>query len=229
MADKYPSISPYAYCAWNPVKLTDPDGSIIKTYDKATQKMVSTYMYELFGESNPFKFDRYGNLTINQKNYKRFFQTATSDQKQLLEGFKAAINAKKVAYVKVQTDNSDFVLCYNLNEEEYSEVVFSNPVESGCTSTTPMPGTLNIYPIAINDKGENQRNKLTATDQDGNSTYTSSTASTVFCHELLDEFLNVVVLEKILPSSTNIEKVTFQNCGQRIKGLLERNGADHDY
>ena len=26
MADEYPSISPYAYCAWNPVKLVDPDG-----------------------------------------------------------------------------------------------------------------------------------------------------------------------------------------------------------
>ena len=26
MSDKYPSISPYAYCAWNPVKLVDPNG-----------------------------------------------------------------------------------------------------------------------------------------------------------------------------------------------------------
>ena len=26
MSDKYPSISPYAYCAWNPIKLVDPDG-----------------------------------------------------------------------------------------------------------------------------------------------------------------------------------------------------------
>ena len=26
LADKYPSISPYAYCNWNPVKLVDPDG-----------------------------------------------------------------------------------------------------------------------------------------------------------------------------------------------------------
>ena len=26
MADKYPSISPYAYCMWNPVKLVDPNG-----------------------------------------------------------------------------------------------------------------------------------------------------------------------------------------------------------
>ena len=26
MIDKYPNISPYAYCAWNPVKLVDPEG-----------------------------------------------------------------------------------------------------------------------------------------------------------------------------------------------------------
>ena len=29
MSDKYPSISPYAYCAWNPLKMVDPDGMII--------------------------------------------------------------------------------------------------------------------------------------------------------------------------------------------------------
>ena len=29
MADKYPNISPYAYCGWNPVKLVDPDGEEI--------------------------------------------------------------------------------------------------------------------------------------------------------------------------------------------------------
>jgi len=27
LADKYPSISPYAYCVWNPVMLVDPDGN----------------------------------------------------------------------------------------------------------------------------------------------------------------------------------------------------------
>ena len=30
MADKYPNISPYAYCAWNPIKFIDPDGRKIK-------------------------------------------------------------------------------------------------------------------------------------------------------------------------------------------------------
>ena len=29
MADKYPSLSPYAYCAWNPIQLTDPGGDTI--------------------------------------------------------------------------------------------------------------------------------------------------------------------------------------------------------
>ena len=29
MADKYPNISPYAYCAWNPVRLVDPDAKEI--------------------------------------------------------------------------------------------------------------------------------------------------------------------------------------------------------
>ena len=38
MADKYPGVSPYAYCAWNPVKLVDPDGrDVYITGDAAEQ------------------------------------------------------------------------------------------------------------------------------------------------------------------------------------------------
>ena len=43
MADKYPSISPYAYCAWNPVKLVDPDGNDWYEYtdDKTKEKKIA--------------------------------------------------------------------------------------------------------------------------------------------------------------------------------------------
>ena len=36
MADKYPYISSYAYCAWNPVKLVDPDGKDVYHLDTET-------------------------------------------------------------------------------------------------------------------------------------------------------------------------------------------------
>lgn len=36
MSDKYPSISPYAYCAWNPVKLVDLDGREVGDYYSVT-------------------------------------------------------------------------------------------------------------------------------------------------------------------------------------------------
>ena len=45
MADKYPNISPYAYCAWNPVKLVDPDG---REFDPATEeKYIKPYENEV--------------------------------------------------------------------------------------------------------------------------------------------------------------------------------------
>jgi len=42
LADKYPSISPYAYCAWNPVKLVDPDGSELMENDDKWQYNTSS-------------------------------------------------------------------------------------------------------------------------------------------------------------------------------------------
>ena len=41
MADKYPGISPYAYCAWNPVKLVDPDGRDVEIIKDDENKKVT--------------------------------------------------------------------------------------------------------------------------------------------------------------------------------------------
>ena len=42
MADKYPSISPYNYCMWNPMKLVDPDGREIK-FDPESEAMIAKF------------------------------------------------------------------------------------------------------------------------------------------------------------------------------------------
>lgn len=101
---------------------------------------------------------------------------------------------------------------------------------SGASSTIPLIGT-SSYPIAINDKGSTQGTSLTTdyTDSDGNPVTTTSTASTVFMHEVLDEFLNRTITGSVTSDSPNREKVYYQNAAQRNIGLLERNGADHDY
>ena len=42
MADKYPGVSPYTYCAWNPIKLVDPDGRMIGDYYDAQGNYLGT-------------------------------------------------------------------------------------------------------------------------------------------------------------------------------------------
>ena len=80
MADKYPSISPYAYCAWNPVKLVDPDGregicvingnSIqVKIVVNYSQKEMDDYLKKIdYNYPNAFKED-----------FENYFQKASGE------------------------------------------------------------------------------------------------------------------------------------------------------
>ena len=68
MVDKYPSLSPYAYCVWNPVKLVDPDGKEVyingNQADRAVQRL----------ETDKMKITRdsqTGQLSVNIGDYKR--------------------------------------------------------------------------------------------------------------------------------------------------------------
>lgn len=49
LADKYPGISPYAYCAWNPVKLVDPDGRDTAFANDEARRLYLQYREIVFG------------------------------------------------------------------------------------------------------------------------------------------------------------------------------------
>ena len=43
LAEKYPSIAPYAYCLNNPIKCVDPDGRIVKPAPGSSQTFIDNY------------------------------------------------------------------------------------------------------------------------------------------------------------------------------------------
>jgi RHS repeat-associated protein len=65
MADKYPSISPYAYCAWNPVKLVDPDGREV-TITGATGKTYYWYKGSLYTHKSHAKQYKVSDSDLNK-------------------------------------------------------------------------------------------------------------------------------------------------------------------
>ena len=50
MAEKYPSLSPYNYCAWNPMKLVDPNGDTVVFKGEAERMLYHKYIQMVFGK-----------------------------------------------------------------------------------------------------------------------------------------------------------------------------------
>ena len=68
MADKYPNISPYAYCAWNPMRLVDPDGKEIDVSALYKKGRDGAYKYEFAVKA----FEFFANTKIGRKELAKY-------------------------------------------------------------------------------------------------------------------------------------------------------------
>ncbi len=59
-ADKYPTISPYTYCAWNPLRLIDPSGDTITLSREAwlVQREAFLTVFDRDEKKVPFSYDK---------------------------------------------------------------------------------------------------------------------------------------------------------------------------
>ena len=120
MSDRYPSISPYAYCAWNPVKLVDPNGLDIweinsqgKVVNHIKDKSKDAfYMVDDKGARQSSISFKYG--TITGSNGEMWFSSTTSfnvnSQSAGAELFKFFADNTMIEYGLINTESNGSIV-----------------------------------------------------------------------------------------------------------------------
>ena len=91
LSDKYPEISPYAYCGWNPVKYIDPDGRYFDEVNEGTaQKIEAECQHKLSSQKINHNRRKELNKTLqdiadmrNDKNYEYRFESAPNNESEI--------------------------------------------------------------------------------------------------------------------------------------------------
>ena len=68
-ADKYPSLSPYHYCAWNPIRLTDPTGDTCKFASKEDEAYIKKLLDHQSGDYSKTFEEKFKTLEESTHNY----------------------------------------------------------------------------------------------------------------------------------------------------------------
>ena len=113
-ADKYPFISPYAYCAWSPTGLTDPSGDSIRLNGMEEQRQrILDYLHQY--SNLTFQCDEKGYLSLNTE----------------LPGSEVKTRTDK--YIEEMINNPDNICVIEIMETDHERMQRGNPTLFGGT------------------------------------------------------------------------------------------------
>jgi len=121
LAEKYYSISPYAYCAGNPVRFIDPNGKEVVAMDENAKRNIRNTLTK--SEAKYVKFNKDGTLNTGKLN----------KSKSMSENMKA---------LKAEA-NSDVKYKYAVTDKDHSGKSFSEESGKMYRGVTEMPGAEN--------------------------------------------------------------------------------------
>ncbi len=116
MSDKYPSISPYAYCAWNPIKLVDPEGREVYVIGDEADRIVEQL------QTGQMEVKRAGNglLSVNLHGKKR--EDLSPEEKQIYDAITSTdVTIYALATKSAEVDGKHYFAVENNGENKFKE------------------------------------------------------------------------------------------------------------
>ncbi|MDL2262578.1 hypothetical protein LJC11_03630, partial [Bacteroidales bacterium OttesenSCG-928-I21] len=186
-----------------------------------SQRFMKSYFKDQFGNSKMFGFSENGTLYINDRQFNRAMRNGNENQRALLSGMKEAINDNETVNVHINEKSDKF----KLSNETWERDITTD--RSG--AIFPPDRKFSDYNLIINDtraSSETYESTISIMTPKAKTFLntnlkTGQSASSVFMHETLDEFLNYFI-----KGGTN-NPVDYQNKALENKGQAPRTATDH--
>jgi len=134
MADKYPSLSPYNYCAWNPMKLVDPDGENYELIVDHKKRSIVIKAYYMVSENNS---DAYNSASQAIS----FWNNLSGKYSYVVNDGNSNVNYSISFDLQVATPNN---IPSDLNENNYNRYSLVDSFEDNNVNGTTYINSINI-------------------------------------------------------------------------------------
>ena len=227
LAEKYPNIGGYAYCAGNPIKLIDTDGRKIKG---VTRHDAQTFREDIHGVLSDEKFGKVRELIkVKGKTFTNIDATALETA---LEGVSLTIDEKTYIDLVVNTINSDKIHTIEYMTGEFTSEEGATAFRDHMNSLGPGIGdglTPNgvLRVSLVEGLGKEGFNVPTA---DGSHSFVSSKATgnlrpVTSGHELFGH--GIPSANGLSSSDNNNNAIRTDNLIRRLLKMPQRDGSDH--